>query len=418
MPALHVVVLHIIAVCLVPWFASAQVPGATSTGAVSVAPGATPAPSTTLDTSSKLADLVFTFFAQDATAVSEYERTIAEMLNTTIRRVKFKSTGVDRYGYLFGDDVRVRLTVAAPLITESETRSAQVVRDALVTLASKQDQRLVDIGVVSGEKVDSLDVHNYGVITAWDVVWTLAIVAGGVSFCGFAVFVAFRFHRWLARARREAALEAKEKELAAVKQQAAAHGGAAKDDKGPVPGFLKAYDDSDDGDECGDHAMQTLVADLARNAQKSAAGYAGSHMNVSEAAFPSGRGGQFDAASAAFTAPTDRVPLPEAAQLVSAGMHGRDAIALHAAGAQQYAPLATVHRYLDTMSLPPAAAPSTYLAGVDDPRLAPSPPPPVTQTAGGASSNGTGASPTSRKPQSPSSGQQRRRFDFDEDSML
>ena len=122
--------------CSTPALAQATTtaaPTATATAATTTAAG----PTTTaapvgptlapLDTEVSRADLLFTFFAQDAAVVQEYSRTLAGLLNVTIRRVQFESTGQGRYGYLFGEDVRVRVIIDAPVASEDEQRLAEEV---------------------------------------------------------------------------------------------------------------------------------------------------------------------------------------------------------------------------------------------------------------------------------------------------
>lgn len=204
-------------------------------------------------------DLIFTSIAQDTTSQLEYRRIIAATLNVTTRRVQFESTGQGRVGYLFGDEVRVRIVVDTPISSEVEQRPSIVIRDALVDIANANDVRYTEIGVQSAEAVDSLDVYTYQVFTAWDVVWTLLIIGAGVGFLGFCAFIGYRFHRALKFRRAEAEAEAKEQELAALAAETEKKSAAAKKESLA----LTMQDDDFGGDE--DPAeMEALVAQLNR----------------------------------------------------------------------------------------------------------------------------------------------------------
>jgi hypothetical protein len=321
----------------------------------------TPAPPT-LSREVSRADLIFTFFAQDDAAVQEYRRTLNSLLNVTLRRVTFESTGQNRYGYLFGDHVRVRVRIEPPVISENEQNPSAFIRDALVGLAVAQDTRLTDLGIVSGEAVDSLFVFTYATLTAWDIIWTLVIIAGALLFVGFVAFVAYRFHRWRANARHERELEAKEKEVAAIKQKAHAHGTNPAAVAAAAEAETKMYDDSDDGDEAGDDAMAALVADLARTMKNSSMDRDGRSLSPAQSAIynpgaPS---------SAGFTAPTDRVPL-DMTQLGPTSIHGRDALAMHTAHQPPPQARSAVNDFLASIHLPPVTGNASYIPGVDEP---------------------------------------------------
>jgi hypothetical protein len=230
-----------------------------------------PATTTTSTTVRRLADLIFSSFAQDADSKTEYLRVMAEVINASTWRVAWEQDATGDIGFPFGDNVRVRVVVIG-----DDAAMATAYRDQLVARAGGEDGLGTDVqlaarNILSADPVDSLAVYSYRVKTAWDLLYLGSIIGVGVAYFLHAAYVAMRFVQSSRVLKREAEAElaaeaeaARETEAAAAAEGITANGmGAKLPAAGDGKNMMRTFDD-DEEDEAEDAAVDALVLQMSR----------------------------------------------------------------------------------------------------------------------------------------------------------
>ena len=166
-----------------------------STAIASSSPAPTPSSTGGASTDEVLMNVIFTSFAQDLQF--EYRRVMSTTLNQTINRIQFDVDAVsdDVRSYPFGFNVLVRVKVFPPQSTDVKQDAADIVAAYLFEAANAPATSALrtsdfnDIGIVEAHMVRSLSVYQYSVLTPWDVLYSLLIVAGGLGFLVFFIFM-------------------------------------------------------------------------------------------------------------------------------------------------------------------------------------------------------------------------------------
>jgi hypothetical protein len=169
--------------------------------------GLTPAPLTPSPSADTVAlfDIVFKTFMEEESERTNILRVIQNALNISEGRIDYNELSPTKKGFLFGFNVIVRFKIIPA--TSTSPRLAKDVRQSLLTLYRASDSRLTNIDVVSVIAVpDSPSVPRYQSRTTWDVLYTLVIIAGGLLFCGFLVFIIYKLVLMIRRSAEEARL--------------------------------------------------------------------------------------------------------------------------------------------------------------------------------------------------------------------
>ena len=219
----------------------------------------------------KHCDFIFDVLLQNCNVEAQLRTIISNLVNVSDRRISFTPTFANcKMGYLFGDNVRLRLTIKPRTVLEAQESPPERARDALVRF-SGVSQELNNQRILRVETVpDDPRPYVFKTYTAWDVLYTLLIVAAGVGFGGFIGLIIFKMRmiqNWEEQEAAEEAAEQAERERAkkgqpsakAQQRQEQPAAGANGDDDGDLLAF-----DRTDIDEEGQLAMEKMVDVLER----------------------------------------------------------------------------------------------------------------------------------------------------------